>query len=102
MQKVWFEFSAGGDIPVSFNQEFTVQGLPNLRIDTASIDQSQPVYSGDTVDFSALVMNSGSVDAGASNMLLSVPESADVILSTPALLAGSSAWVNTTITAPSS
>ncbi|MBT5453806.1 MAG: hypothetical protein HOK85_03015 [Euryarchaeota archaeon] len=102
VQKVWFEFSAGGDIPVSFNQEFTVQGLPNLRIDTASIDQSQPVYSGDTVDFSALVMNSGSVDAGASNMLLSVPESADVILSTPALLAGSSAWVNTTITAPSS
>jgi hypothetical protein len=102
VQKVWFEFSAGGDIPVSFNEEFTVQGLPNLRIDTASVDQTQPVYSGDTVDFSALVLNSGSVDAGASNMLLSVPESADVILSTPALVAGSSAWVNTTITAPSS
>ena len=102
VQKVWFEFSAGGDIPVSFKEEFTVQGLPNLRIDTASVDQTQPVYSGDTVDFSALVLNSGSVDAGASNMLLSVPESADVILSTPALVAGSSAWVNTTITAPSS
>ena len=102
VQKVWFEFSAGGDIPVSFKEEFTVQGLPNLRIDTALVDQTQPVYSGDTVDFSALVLNSGSVDAGASNMLLSVPESADVILSTPALVAGSSAWVNTTITAPSS
>ncbi len=102
VQKVWFEFSAGGDIPVSFKEEFTVQGLPNLRIDTASVDQTQAVYSGDTVDFSALVLNSGSVDAGASNMLLSVPESADVILSTPALVAGSSAWVNTTITAPSS
>ncbi len=102
VQKVWFEFSAGGDIPVQFNEEFTVQGLPNLRVDSASVDQSQPVYSGDVIDFSALVLNSGTVDAAGSNLLLSVPESADVILATPALTAGSSAWVNTTIIAPSS
>ena len=102
VQKVWFEFSAGGDTPVQFNEEFTVQGLPNLRVDSASVDQSQPVYSGDVIDFSALVLNSGTVDAAGSNLLLSVPESADVILSTPALTAGSSAWVNTTIIAPSS
>jgi len=102
LQKVWFEYSANGDTPVQFNKEFTVQGLPNLRIQTLSVDQSQPVYSGDTVDVSALVLNSGTVDAPQSNLSLIVPQFEEVILSTPALTAGSSVWVNTTITAPSS
>ena len=102
VQKVWFEYSANGDTPVQFNKEFTVQGLPNLRIDTLFIDQSQPIYSGDTVEVSSLVLNSGTIDAPSSNLSLVVPGSPDTILSTPALTAGSSAWVNTTITAPSS
>tara|TARA_X000001036_G_scaffold314643_1_gene293081 strand:- start:221 stop:3043 length:2823 start_codon:yes stop_codon:yes gene_type:complete len=102
VQKVWFEYSANGDTPVQFNKEFTVQGLPNLRIDTLFIDQSQPIYSGDTVEVSSLVLNSGTIDAPSSNLSLVVPGSPDAILSTPALTAGSSAWVNTTITAPSS
>jgi len=102
VHKVWFAFSASGDIEARFNKEFTVQGLANLRIDTLEVDTSAPVYSGDSVSLSTLVLNSGSVDAPESKLLVEVPQSNDVLLTTPALTAGSSAWVNTTITAPSS
>ena len=101
-QKVWFEFSAGGDTQARFYREFNVSGLANLRVDTLEIDTSAPIYSGDTVALSTLVLNSGSVDAPASRLLVEVPESSDVLLDIPALTAGESAWVNTTITAPSS
>ena len=102
VHKIWFEFSAGGDVQVRFNKEFTVAGLANLRIDSVNIDTSTPVYSGDSVALSTHVLNSGTVDAPASKLLVQVPQSPDVLLDTPALTAGSSAWVNTTITAPSS
>ena len=102
VHKIWFEFSAGGDVQVRFNKEFTVAGLANLRVDTVAIDTSSVVYAGDSVALSTHVLNSGSVDAAASKLLVQVPESPDVLLNTPALTAGSSAWVNTTITAPSS
>lgn len=102
VHKIWFEFSAGGDVQVRFNKEFTVAGLANLRVDTVAIDTSTVVYAGDSVALSTHVLNSGSVDAAASKLLVQVPESPDVLLNTPALTAGSSAWVNTTITAPSS
>ena len=100
--KIWFEFSAGGDVEARFNKEFSVQGLANLRIDTMELTAPAPVYAGDTVPLSTLVLNSGSVDAAETKLLLQVPESPDVLLTTPALTAGSSAWVNTTIAAPSS
>ena len=99
---VWFEFSAGGDSSARVNKTFVVAGLPNLRVDTLEVDTTSTVYAGDTVDLSALVLNSGSVDAPATKLLLEVPESSDVLLDTPALTAGSAAWVNTTIVAPSS
>ena len=102
VHKIWFEFSAGGDVQVRFNKEFTVAGLANLRIDTVAVDTSTVVYAGDSVALSTQVLNSGSVDAAASKLLVQVPEFSDVLLDTPALTAGSSAWVNTTITAPSS
>ena len=102
VHKIWFEFSAGGDVQVRFNKEFTVAGLANLRIDSVNIDTSTPVYAGDSVALSTHVLNSGTVDAPASKLLVQVPESPDVLLDTPPLSAGSSAWVNTTITAPSS
>ena len=95
-------FSAGGDVQVRFNKEFTVAGLANLRIDSVTIDTSTPVYAGDSVALSTHVLNSGTVDAPASKLLVQDPQSPDVLLDTPALTAGSSAWVNTTITAPSS
>ena len=102
VHKIWFEFSAGGDVQVRFNKEFTVAGLANLRIDSVNIDTSTSVYAGDSVALSTHVLNSGTVDAPASKLLVQVPESLDVLLDTPPLTAGSSAWVNTTITAPSS
>ena len=102
VHKIWFEFSAGGDVQVRFNKEFTVAGLANLRIDSVNIDTSTSVYAGDSVALSTHVLNSGTVDAPASKLLVQVPQSPDVLLDTPALTAGSSAWVNTTITAPSS
>ena len=102
VHKIWFEFSAGGDVQVRFNKEFTVAGLANLRIDSVNIDTSTPVYAGDSVALSTHVLNSGTVDAPASKLLVQVPQSPDVLLDTPPLTAGSSAWVNTTITAPSS
>ena len=102
VHKIWFEFSAGGDVQVRFNKEFTVAGLANLRIDSVNIDTSTSVYAGDSVALSTHVLNSGTVDPPASKLLVLVPESPDVLLDTPALTAGSSAWVNTTITAPSS
>ena len=102
VHKIWFEFSAGGDVQVRFNKEFTVAGLANLRIDSVTIDTPTPVYAGDSVALSTHVLNSGTVDAPASKLLVQVPQSPDVLLDTPALTAGSSAWVNTTITAPSS
>ena len=57
VHKVWFEFSAGGDTQARFNKEFTVAGLPNLRVDTLELDTSATIYAGDTVALSALVLN---------------------------------------------
>ena len=100
--KVWFEFSAGGDVPVNFFKSFSVAGLPNLRVDSLEVEQPQPVYAGDLLNLSASILNSGSVDADSSTLLLEVPGSPDVELAVPALTAGSTHWVNTTIVAPSS
>ena len=102
-QEVWIEWFANGDTQgARVNTTFTVQGLANLRVDALELGGTSPIYSGDTVPLSTLVLNSGSVDAPASKLLVQVPESSDVVLNTPALLAGTSAWVNTTISAPSS
>ncbi|MBR69174.1 MAG: hypothetical protein CMA86_06675 [Euryarchaeota archaeon] len=102
-QEVWIEWFANGDTQgARVNTTFNVQGLANLRVDALEVGGTSPIYSGDTVPLSTLVLNSGSVDAPASKLLVQVPESSDVMLNTPALLAGTSAWVNTTISAPSS
>ena len=102
-QDVWIEWFANGDtLGARVNYEFTVQGFANLRVDTLELDTSTPVYSGDSVSLSALILNSGSIDAPASQLLVQVPQSPDVYLDTPLLPAGQSSWVNTTITAPGS
>ena len=99
---VWFEWSANSDTKARFKKSFTVQGMPNLRIDTLELNTASIVYQGDNVGLATLVKNSGSVDADASKLLVQVPESADRLLDTPALAAGASAWVNTTFLAPPS
>ena len=83
--KVWFEFSAGGDSPGNFFKSFTVAGLPNLRVDSLIVEQHQPVYAGDVLNLSALILNSGTVDAANSTLLLEVPGSSDVELAVPSI-----------------
>ena len=100
--QIWFEFEAGGDAPFNFHRSFTVLGLPNLRIQSADVLTEAPVYAGDEVDIAISVVNSGTEDAEASEVLLEVPGQSDRFLATPALTSGSSAWVNTTISAPTS
>jgi len=100
--QIWFEFVAGGDTPFNFHRSFTVLGLPNLRIQSADVLTASPVYAGDEVDLAISVVNSGTENASASEVLLEVPGQSDRFLATPALTAGSSAWVNTTVTAPAS
>ena len=100
---VWVEWFANGDtIGARFKKSFDVLGLANLRVDTLTVGDGSTVFSGDTVSVSTKVLNSGTVDAPESKLLLQVPGQSDVLLDTPALLAGASAWVNTTIVAPSS
>lgn len=100
--KIWIQFSAGGDTFARINKTFNVQGLPNLRVDTLELTTPAPIYSGDTVALSTLIRNSGSENASETKLRIQVPESDDVFLTTPALNSSESAWVNTTITAPSS
>lgn len=100
--KIWVEFSANGDTEQDFNVEFEVQGLPNLRVNETSYDQSSIIHSGDSIPLSISILNSGSIDAESSTLLLEVPESEDAMLPTPAIPAGQAVWVNTTILAPSS
>lgn len=101
--EVWVEWFANGDtIGARFKKSFDVLGLANLRVDTLTVGDGSTVFSGDTVSVSTKVLNSGTVDAPESKLLLQVPGQSDVLLDTPPLLAGASAWVNTTIVAPSS
>jgi len=100
--QIWFEFEAGSDAPFNFHRTFTVLGLPNLRIQSAEVLAEAPIYAGDEVDLAISVVNSGTEDADASDVLLEVPGQTDRFLATPALAAGASAWVNTTVTAPAS
>ena len=69
--------------------------------DPALVPTTDPVFAGDSVPLAVSVLNSGALMLGQPNFCFG-PESDDVLLDTPALTAGSSAWVNTTITAPSS
>jgi len=101
--EVWVEWFANGDtIGARFKKSFEVQGLANLRVDTLTVGDGSTVFSGDTVSVSTKVLNSGTVNATESKLLLQVPGQSDVLLDTPAIDAGASTWVNTTIVAPSS
>jgi hypothetical protein len=102
-QDIWFEWNAPGDSQgASINASFDVAGLPNLRVTSLNVGDGSTVYAGDTVSLSTEVRNSGPENADASEMMLEVPGSPVVLLSTPAIDSGESVWVNTTFTAPSS
>lgn len=87
---------------MDFYVPFTVTGLPNLKVTTLEVSPTTGIFAGDTITVSSLVRNTGSESAGASVLHLDLPGAVNQDLSTPSIDAGSSTWVNTTFTAPSS
>ena len=101
--KIWitFEYPRNSGNEVSFFVEFEVTGLPNLRVIQTELTPSTMIHSGDTVQISNLVKNTGSQPAGASQLEVNLPGNlANQYLQTKSLNASEETWVNTTFTAP--
>tara|TARA_Y100000814_G_scaffold158108_1_gene115438 strand:+ start:2144 stop:4912 length:2769 start_codon:yes stop_codon:yes gene_type:complete len=98
--KVWVAFEYAGAGEQIFFSEIIVSGLADLEatsISTSPVD----VQSGDSMMISTEVSNTGSQDADASRMQINLDSQSEIV-NVPSILAGESAWVNHTITAPSS
>ena len=98
--KVWVAFEYAGAGEQIFFSEIIVSGLADLEatsISTSPVD----VQSGDSMMISTEVSNTGSQDADASRMQINLHSQSEIV-NVPSILAGESAWVNHTITAPSS
>lgn len=100
--KVWVTFSHGGDTEASFYLDFVVTGLANLRVVDSQLTPANGIHSGDTVSASTKITNTGSVDAASSTLHFSTSSGVEQFLTTPAIPAGQSQWVNTTFIAPQS
>ena len=101
--KIWitFEYPRNSGNEVSFFVEFEVTGLPNLRVIQTELTPSTMIHSGDTVQISNLVKNTGSQPAGISQLEVNLPGNlANQSLETKSLNASEETWVNTTFTAP--
>ena len=101
--KIWitFEYPRNSGNEVSFFVEFEVTGLPNLRVIQTELTPSTMIHSGDTVQISNLVKNTGSQPAGTSQLEVNLPGNlANQYLQTKSLNASEETWVNTTFTAP--
>jgi len=103
--RVWvvFEYPRNSGNAQSFFIDFDVAGLPNLRVIQTDLTPSTDIHSGDTVQLSTLVKNTGSQPAEASILHLDLPSSlSDQELATSALNSGQQEWINTTFIAPQS
>ena len=98
--KVWLAFDYNGAGEQIFFKEIVVTGLADLEATTIETSPTG-VKSGDSVMISTEVSNTGSEDADASRMQIDLGVQSEV-LNVPSILAGESAWVNHTMTAPSS
>ena len=101
--KVWiaFEFPRGSGNEESFFIDFSVTGLPNLRVTQTILTPSTSIHAGDTVQISNLVKNTGTESAIASQLEINFPGNiANQYLATKSLNASEETWVNTTFTAP--
>ena len=101
--KIWitFEYPRNSGNEVSFFVEFEVTGLPNLRVIQTELTPSTMIHSGDTVQISNLVKNTGSQPAGISQLEVNLPGNlANQYLETKSLNASEETWVNTTFNAP--
>ncbi len=98
---ITFEHPRNSGNEVDFFVEFTVTGLPNLKVTETYLTPSSGILAGDTVQLSSLVRNLGSEPADASTLHIDLG-STDIDVPTPSIAAGSTEWVNTTFTAPES
>lgn len=96
--KVWITFDSTGSDEQMFFTEIMVSGLADLEVSSISTSP-ESVYSGDSVEVSTLVSNTGSEDAAASRLQLDL-DSQTEILDVPSILAGEDVWVNHTLIAP--
>ena len=98
---ITFEHPRNSGNEVDFYVEFTVTGLPNLKVTETYLTPSSGIFAGDTVQLSSLVRNLGSEPADASTLHIDLGAT-DLDVPTPSIAAGSTEWVNTTFTAPQS
>ncbi len=98
---ITFEHPRNSGNEVDFYVEFTVTGLPNLKVTETQLSPSSGIFAGDTVQLSSLVRNLGSEPAEESTLHIDL-DSTDIDVPTPSIPAGSTEWVNTTFTAPES
>ena len=99
---ITFQHPRGSGTVAEFHVEFTVTGLPNLKVTQTELTPSTGIFSGDSVLLSSLVRNVGSEPAAASTLHVDLPGANDIEVATPEIAAGATAWVNTTFTAPES
>ena len=98
--KVWIAFEYNDAGVEYFYRDIIVAGLPDLETSTITTSPSS-VKSGDDLLVSTLVENTGSEDADASRMQIDLGPQSEIV-NVPAILAGSSQWVNHSMIAPSS
>ena len=98
---ITFEHPRNSGNEAQFYVEFTVTGLPNLKVTETHLSPSSEIFAGDTVLLSSLVRNLGSEPADASTLHIDLGAT-DLDIPTPSIAAGSTEWVNTTFTAPQS
>ena len=98
--QVWIAFEYNDAGKEFFYSEIIVAGLPDLETSTITTSPSV-VKSGEDLLISTLVENTGSEDADAGRMQIDLDTQSEIV-NVPAILAGSSEWVNHTMIAPSS
>ena len=98
--QVWIAFEYNDAGKEFFYSEIIVAGLPDLETSTITTSPSV-VKSGENLLISTLVENTGSEDADAGRMQIDLDTQSEIV-NVPAILAGSSEWVNHTMVAPSS
>ncbi len=101
--KLWisFEYPLNSGNQELFFKEFNVTGLPNLKVIQTELTPSTMINSGDIVQISSLVKNTGSQPAEITQLGVNLPgDIPDQYLETKSLNAGEETWVNTTFTAP--
>ena len=98
--KVWIIYDYAGSGEQMFFSEINVTGLADIEATNISTSP-QLLNSGDAVLVSTEVSNTGSEDADSSRLQLDLDTQSEIV-NVPAILAGTSVWVNHSLIAPSS